>query len=192
MRLIYLLMLLILCTSIFSFDFGFSPRSKMDIVTDKLIKRVGERLCEKHGMYMAGTGGGAPKGKLDHITVMLGRNGGPISKEQCREIMVDCIQTYLNEINSNEEIRPFLITYPYTFANVDITIINFYPDGKKVLDPNISTIGTNKKGITYAISATRLGPYKSEVIEPYEEALAKLHPQAIPKPDTQIITNFQN
>lgn len=191
MKLIYLLILVFSCISIYSFNFGFSQRTKMDIVSNKLTKRIGERLCKKHNMYMVGIGGGAPKGKIDHITVMFGRYQGPLNKDECRELMLDCKKVYLEEINSNDEIRPFLITYPYQPENIDLTILIFNPDGSLVLDPDFCTVSTFKKSIQYKTCTSVRSPYKSRVEESYAEALSKVYPQTTPKQGIQIFTDFQ-
>lgn len=162
----------------------------MDVLSDKLIKRVGERLCKKHNMCLIGIGGGAPKGKLDHIGVDFDRSVGPISIEKCRELIVDCIKTYLEEINSNEELRSYLITYPYNSSNVYISILNSHPNGDIVLFPDICSVSSCRKGIYYSIRDKSIGPFLSETFETYEEALAKLQPQDVSKKDIQIFTDF--
>ena len=37
----------------------------------------------------------------------------PLNRNDARRIVVDCVEEFINELNHDEEIRPYLKNYPY-------------------------------------------------------------------------------
>src|SRR5690606_37029993 len=47
------------------------------------------------------------------------------SLKNARKTLVACVEEYLHRLNTDEKIRPFLITYPTTYKDLDIGIVFF-------------------------------------------------------------------
>ena len=60
--------------------------------------------------------------------------------DQARELLVDCVELFLAEINSNEKMRPYLFNQPFSVEDIGITIFIHDEKGKKLFDPYISVV----------------------------------------------------
>ena len=68
-----------------------------------------------------------PEGVINNLGILF-QVKRKLSIEQAREILVDCVQEFLTEINSNEEIRPYLENFPFTSKNIHIALLTFAED----------------------------------------------------------------
>ena len=112
-------------------------RSQLDIVSDRVTAETGRKVCEKYHMRMTGIGGGAPGGKLWNLEAWFTRDGKKLNLEESRKLVVSIVEDYLEAINKNEELRPFLRDYPFTAKNLGIMVINQDENGDEVYDPYI-------------------------------------------------------
>lgn len=98
---------------------------------------VVKRITSKHEVQVVGDYG-ALFDKVNELGVRLEMKG-PVSKDELRYIVIDCIQEYLFYINADGAIRPFLKNYPFTPNNLDIAIFvhGKTKDDYKLYYPNI-------------------------------------------------------
>jgi hypothetical protein len=149
--------------------------SKGDVLSNQLIAKTGERLAKKYNMSISGIGGGEEDQGIWLIRVMFNRKGNLLTISEGRKIILDCIQEFLFDINHDEELRPYLKVYPFTAANLYITIINYTPEGYVVEDPYLEVISGNKGEIAYrTLDPNDHFKYKSSIYETYDEAVAIL------------------
>jgi len=96
---------------------------------------------------------------------------GPLTKEQLRKILIDCVEEFLTTINANERLRPFLKTYPFTEKGIIITLFISDSKGKDIYDPEIMVATSYHGHVSYATKAKdqEFG-YKQEFDEDYETA----------------------
>ncbi len=155
--------------------------SKGDALSNQVIARTGERLSKKYHLSFSGIGGGEKDGKTWLMSVSFNRYGEPLTIEQGRRIIVDCVQEYLADINRHEELRPYLSNYPFTAHNLDIAIFNFNSKGESIVDPYLEVMADYKGEMMYFTSDPENSyRYKSRTYESYEEALAILEKENIP------------
>ncbi len=101
---------------------------------------------------------------------------GPFTKEYIRQLLIEFAHELLNQINSNEEFRPYLIKYPFTIENVQIIIYNSDKKGEMVFDPEIgvANIMLGKLNFRTYDPESEYCKTKNEFSETYEEALELL------------------
>ncbi len=155
--------------------------SKGDTLSNQVIARTGMRLSKKYQLSFAGIGGGEKDGKIWLISVSFSRSGEPLTIEQGRRIIVDCVQEYLVDINSHEELRPYLSNYPFTAHNLDVAIFNYDSKGEFIVDPYLQVMANHEGEMMYfTIEPDKYYTYKSCTYESYEEALAILEKENTP------------
>ena len=75
----------------------------------------------------------------------------PLNKEDCRKLIIDIGIDFLNLINSDQEVKPYLYKYP--FESKDISINLFFRDKKNNFAefPNISVADFSSDYLSYEI-----------------------------------------
>jgi hypothetical protein len=135
----------------------------------KLRADVGKKLAKKYSMHICGITGG-----LFERVNRLGLSFdivGPLSKGRLREILIDCAEEFLSDVNADLKIRPYLKNYPFTQNEIEIRLFIQDKNGYDVFDPNISVASARDGYLYYHIAEDKIAPYKSTEEEPYEEAL---------------------
>ena len=91
-----------------------------------------------------------------------------VNLEEARNLLLYSTDKYLSNINSNEEIRPYLNNYPFTEENTEITIFFYNPDRSNLPQENIYC-ASSEDGKVFFYSRS-LGLYRPLHEETYEEA----------------------
>jgi hypothetical protein len=139
-----------------------------DIITNRVI----EKLTKRYNMRVIGLGAGmADAVNIIGISFQI---VGPLPKDELRMILVNTIRELLDELNSDEKIRPYLKSYPFTSEGTQIDIFVIDKEGKEVFDPDIGVVGVDYSGRLSFNTTDRNNrfKYKTEEEETYEEALA--------------------
>lgn len=140
-------------------------------MADRLTLRTAIKLKKEKNLTLVGIGGGM----MDHIRMMsmsfVYKN--EIDIEAGRDLLVSCLNEYLNAINSDEKLRPHLVNYPFEPKNVEIWIYIHRSDNQRMDLGKISFISSIEGNFKYKIDKD---PHNSEIIykETYEEAIAKI------------------
>ncbi len=96
-----------------------------------------------------------------------------IDIEKSRELLLFAGNVFLNNINSDEQIRSYLNNYPATPENIGVIIFIKNPDGS-LTEKNKFTAATMLDGIfCYYIRSPETGHLKMVYEETYEEAVSK-------------------
>lgn len=147
--------------------------TKGDKLSDQVIAKTGKKLAKKHHMSMGGTGGGGSEQGLTLLLMSFDKNGNPVDISTARRLIVECVQEFLADINNNEQLRPYLKVFPFTPANVEISIIFSDPNGGRVFDPVLEVVAAHGGKVYYrTVDPNDHYKYKSKTDETYEEALA--------------------
>lgn len=160
--------------------FNTKPRDYVDMAHE-IRAKVATKLARKHHMAVVGiTGGMMDCVYTVGVSFQMYR---PMDRNEVRYRLVDCVEELLKAINENEEIRPYLKNYPFTTANIKVTIFMSDSDGRFLSDPylEVATISGSDK-IYYRTSAPDVPMYKNEYEESYQDALAmvKSNPRKCP------------
>jgi len=95
---------------------------------------------------------------------------------KARKIALNCSETLLSMINSNEALRPQLIEYPFTNKNIEVQVLFITNKNDPIESKSIQWVTVNKNGLKYDIHSDQKYGYITLVHESYPEAvrLAKL------------------
>ena len=129
-----------------------------------------EKLSKKYHMrVIADIGGLMEKVNLLGLEFQI---QGPLTREQLRVILVGCVEAFLSVLNTNEEIRSHLKTYPFTAAGIEIAIFVMDTNGRRVSDPYVGIAQALNGTLDYmTIDKTNEYRNRSTISETYEEAM---------------------
>jgi hypothetical protein len=140
------------------------------LAAGKIRTASAEKLAKKYDMHICGVGGGM-MGRVNEIGIafMVYR---PLKKEEARELVVKCVQEFLEDINNDPEVRPYLVTYPFDERYVRISLYSESPRRKDVCYPYISIITSSQGRVHYlGRSSEKDEKYEWEERETFQEAL---------------------
>ena len=139
------------------------------------IAKMGRELGKKYKMSPIGPGGGATPEGIWLMMLSFEREGNPLTEGEARQLIIDCVDDFLNAVNNDRELKPFLKIYPFTAKNLRLTIFNY--DKKRVLHyfPSIAVVTSSKGEIGYLTEdPSTIQGYHTEKYETHEEAVAIL------------------
>ncbi|NGX64035.1 MAG: hypothetical protein KR126chlam6_01459 [Candidatus Anoxychlamydiales bacterium] len=156
--------LLTSCKSSPIFDYKNEP--KYVHLSDEVIKKTANALKSEKGLYMIGHGGELMY-DVKKLAISFVCNY-EINMKEGRELIVYSVHKFLSNINSNEQIRPYLNEFPFQVKDIDIAIS--FKVREKIKKDSIDFVSIYYGKVFYDISD------KEEVLktiheETYEEAL---------------------
>lgn len=168
--------IIITSCSFFSFSFysllGFNQDElpTVDRTLDRVLNHTLDKLQKKQPIIMIGLGGSKKDSKKETIDIRLMLNKS-LTKEECRGLIVECVEEYLKDINSDIDLKQYLHSFPFTYQNLGVIIFLTNPDGSSITYPNLCDVILHKGLVIYdAHDPDNKYGYKSTE-EPYEEAL---------------------
>ncbi len=146
------------------------------IVAGKVRGASANKIAKKYGLQICGFGG-AMMDSVKEIGVdfMVYR---PLKKEEARELLVKCVEEFLDDINNDVELRPYLATYPFDAGHITISLYSEVPQGKDVCFPYFSIVSSHKGKIHYLGRLLEADKFcKHKETETFEEARSILKVQ---------------
>lgn len=151
----------------------FDENSQADRISNKVIARSGARLEKKHRISVSAIGGGGNSKGLRLLSISFDHRGKRYTKEEARKLLIDLSQEFLKDINEDTDLRPYLITFPFTPLNIDVTVFFYDSEGETIFDPYFCTVSASHGELSYFTESPEdLYQYKTKSYETYEEALA--------------------
>ena len=115
--------------------------------------------------------GGSLMENIQMISLFFRTHGKHYSVEDARSLMITCIKEYLERINTNKDIKPYLCVFPFTAENLEFQI-NFYKEPLlRVEKGYVSTVGVVKGKVYYLTFDHEKGKSEDLFHESYEEAV---------------------
>ncbi|KIC75348.1 hypothetical protein DB41_HP00020 [Neochlamydia sp. TUME1] len=141
------------------------------VFVSDILNKTSKKLQKKYSMRTIGTGIGMPDGVVTMLALSFEKTG-PLSREEGRRIIVDCVQEMLQIINTHERIRPHLKNYPFTPSDIEIAIFLKDPLGYNIFYPHFGALSSTNAQIDYMFTASE-NPKRYLKIEEekFEEAL---------------------
>jgi hypothetical protein len=143
---------------------------KHERIANTVSRRVVKTLAQRYGMRQVGSGGGM----MDQVNMMFIAFSIKrlLTIIEARALIIDCAEEYLAEINSDEKLKPFLVTYPFPIKNIEIKIFFNTSEGYPVVYPYVGSISLYEGRIAYYKDDPK-DPYKYKVkiYELYDEAV---------------------
>lgn len=134
-----------------------------------------QSLSLKYNIHACGFGMDEDKGfTYLEITFEVFR---PLERDKARIMLIDCLDVFLKNINTNEKIKPHLKTHPFTFKNVGIVFYIADANNRDLVHPDICVAAARSSGIYYRTNDPETGRYKEKYEETHEEALALIKKQ---------------
>ena len=155
-----------------------SQMSEAEKTVNHLISEIEQMLTKKHPMRAIGIVVGMPGGIVKTLGIKF-HIEGPLSKEDLRQILVNSTQNFVDYVNANQEIKPFLEKYPFEINNIDITLFLIDSSGKNIDHPEIGIAGIRNGKLYYrTLKYSEMPPGKTCVEESYEDTVKILQERA--------------
>ena len=138
--------------------------AKIDKITDAFVKD----MHKKHGLVCYGKGGSCMD-NIKRISLSL-KKAVKSDIPESRVLLVNCVEEFLKRVNTDEDVRPFLVQYPFTNENIEISIVFKGPEQIGDQQDIIDVFNMEERVIYYGYDKTH-NKEKVMLREPYEEAL---------------------
>lgn len=150
---------------------GYRP-SKKAIIAAQIQNRIAKKLMEEKSLYACGSGAQM----MDEIK-MLALSFDyykSIDIEESRQLLVYVAQVFVDAVNQDARIHPYLYNHPFTAQNLEIRIFLYNPDRSDIPFGKLSVISMIGGVLKYKIEDGQDPLFVSVLSETYEEALKKL------------------
>lgn len=109
-----------LCASVCLLLGDYNYSDKVEKLTNELLSKTSCEISEKYGLELAGFGGGTIYGVAE-LSLDFNSNEN-LTVNQARKKIVGCAEIFLRNINSNRDLRPMLIKYPFSSSRISLSI----------------------------------------------------------------------
>ena len=148
--------------------------SKDDKMLYDFINHEGKILGIKYHMGQSATGiGGMDKVWL--MSLSFNRYGDPLTEKEARKLIINCVDDFLEAVNCDERLKPFLENYPFTAKNLELAIFNYDKDHVLHYFPDIAIVTNSRGKVGFLTEDTSTKyDYYTEKYETYDEAVSIL------------------
>jgi len=162
-----LFILLLLFSSHFACGDNVFSYSKHEVIAHRVSADVAKTLSKRYQMELVGFGGAIHE---DVEKLSLSFNCyRTMNMAEYRNLIVQSAEFFLSEVNSNEELKPFLHNYPFDSNHIDLAIYVFSEDRQRLKVGQLSCVHLIKGKISYSIRDTE-HTVKPMQAEDYESA----------------------
>ncbi len=119
-KLLITIITVLIVGAFFALDRVRSFNPSYEKIANQITLDTGHSLKEKYDLYTIGIGGGMID-DIKHMDISLRSISIP-SIDEARELILSCIDIYLDRINSTEEVRNYLHCYPFKEDNISVRI----------------------------------------------------------------------
>ncbi|SCA62459.1 hypothetical protein SCG7109_AA_00480 [Chlamydiales bacterium SCGC AG-110-M15] len=164
-------MLRFLCLMIFFFAPAYALEGRGEKIYNRMLNEFVIEVNQKHGLKYMG-GGGAMKNEIKKTSFLFSYEG-PMSLDEARSIFVEISQDWLEWINENEDLREYLLVYPFEPENIDIGLMhrNF---SEANLDVDcIAAVSVLKEKVYFSVYDLDDENLKDISIESYSELMSQ-------------------
>lgn len=140
-------------------------------VVNKLLSEIAITCEKKYKIKTVGTNVSMPGGDVRLLGLDF-QVRGPLSKEEIRKILLDLAHDFLEVVNSDEWVKPYLTNYPFEIKNIEIALFINDSKGQRLDDPYIGIAQIFCNCFEYlTLITTDISSIQSKFKETYEEAL---------------------
>lgn len=139
----------------------------------KLMNSYSKQITKEANIEIIGTGGSMRK-DVEKVTLHFVSHQ-KMDLESARKLYVKIVEGFLNKINTNEQIQPYLHNRPFTISNLDIKI-SFWDNKSKHFDEkSVAFVYFAKNKIYYSYFFENTDSLEDLHGETYEEALKAIY-----------------
>ena len=139
------ILLIPICLFGWLFEDSRSPSVK---AFENVLYQSAKLLEKKYNVSAMGSGGSIPEGIIKGFHLTFKKNA-TLNKEQCRKLLIAMGTDFLNFVNSNQEVRPYLYKYPFEPKDMRLTIFFSYDNDDYIEPPYISVASYRLGDLTY-------------------------------------------
>lgn len=162
-------MFLFFCNMSFAFKCNYSERAS------KLQKQYIKEIKKKYDLTVCGTGAAMPD-DIKELKLCFEKEGC-YSINEVRELYVKVADGFIDLINDDTAIRPYLHEYPFTENNIELGIIFEDEMGHFVNSNYVASVDVINGKIYFKYYDSKEGRLKNITVEPYQEAREKVYSQ---------------
>ncbi len=148
-----------------------TPNAKVRIAR-KVRKQVAEKLKKDLSLYPSGSGGQMMN--QIHMLALSFRYYQPVNIETARKLLVTAVTEFIDAVNANEEIRPYLQNYPFEAKNIEIRIFLQNLDGSPIPFGRLKVISSMDGNFQYKIDNLETGLFTTIYKESFKEGQKKV------------------
>lgn len=167
-----LILFLFICGCSSQTSYQISEKQK---IANTIRFQAAQELSDKYRLSPLGSGGQMmDEIKMLYLAFQCNR---PLRLDEARVMIIGCVNTFVDAVNKNEKIRPYLANYPFNSKNIEVTIFIKEDTGKEVLKSELSIISIAQNCINYKIC---ISDYECRTVftETFEQAEKKLQKEA--------------
>ena len=164
----YVLILMFLLTGCDAPSIPQSYPSSMESLVDEVRNQTFVQLKMEKELHPCGIGSGM-KDKIRMLALSFNYYR-ELNIEEARELLMYATRVFLDKINSNQEIRPFLLNDPFTPFDIDITVFLRNLDGSYPNTEKLQVIAMTNGRFIYKIDTPARKQYKTILTETFAEA----------------------
>jgi uncharacterized membrane protein len=98
-------------------------RNKANCYIEEIHHKIYEKFSNKYDLGLTAIGDLKTNGIFDNIGIAFFTVNRTISKQKARQILVECVQDYIQAVNKDKRLRPHLKVYPITEKNIDVGLL---------------------------------------------------------------------
>ena len=133
---------------------------KGEVLTNKAVSKFATKM-KKKGYRACGSGGSNEENKAKVIRIAFNVDH-VMSIDEARKILHEMTDELLNDINSNEKLRPYLADVPFKVENLSLSLFTSSTEPEKVGD--IVIVSMHRGILRYKAKAETLSGFE-EVLE---------------------------
>jgi len=145
--------------------------SDPNVLVDQLLNDCITILTQKFKLVPCGTG---MNGKYKYLELSF-ETTEELDEEAAREQLYHCAEIFLEKINSNQPIQPYLKSKPFGYENIGIVFYINGPERSERYHPKIAVARWSSHGVSFkTIDKGNKYGFKKVIHESHEEALSKI------------------
>ena len=167
-RIVFACSLLLVVTFAWGCSSFFNEEPDYEKIADNITHNTALKLRKEKDLIPIGSGGRM----MDDIKKMMlaFHYYKQVDIPTARRLLVYCVDEYLSDINTNEEVRPYLHNYPFTTKNIEIELYFYKEDRRDVPLGQILAAVANEGRVSFYIH-NKEGRLTTIHEETYEEAV---------------------
>ncbi len=176
MRFLILVMMIVLISGCDIIKSRHTPKkyqlSKKERLVNSAQSKIAQKLSKELNLCPCGSGGQIMH-EIEKLSLMFDCFE-PLDTDRARRLLVTAVEKFAEEINQNEELRPYLSNYPFEAKNIHIII--YIQDRKwKDFPGSLSVVRSERGILEYKMNDPESQSSQTICKETFDEALEKVH-----------------
>lgn len=145
--------------------------SDREVVVNRQLAYSAEMLAKKYNIYPCATSVAMPEGDIQYLELEFNARG-PLSQSVIRELLINSIHDFLENINNDKELCSYLKNRYLDISEVGIGLFFLDANRKAIGRPNIGVASIDRGELEYiTLEPDAIPSFRDKYYETYEEAL---------------------